>query len=325
MGPELYCLNDTSFIGLLTISENPSDEVRTLVNLADSIMENEQCIIVANTIDSIEIGDTLFFYDLYSADFNDSDMWHGLDRDTLSRLTMLRSRLETIYVNPLAAKLNNLSGQCICVQETSGAAAIANTMADEAKYFVWLLVGPKGGEAGEYSLCFENIPFARIYTIRADGDLSSYARWLIREFSLSEDDFFSLWERAFPSLLKSDDLSFRRFQGTYISLRNDVLNHLAFLNDHFLMLWNECRMDFFTFKTKAKAAYSVDFSNESGNTRKSTKKMNERIAKFMATNVLCELHTKIQPTMNRIHFHPPIQIIGANKILVGIFVDHLPV
>lgn len=323
MVPEHFCLNDTSFVGFLNISDNPRDEIQALVDLADAILKFDQSILAPSTIDSIDIGKNLFFYDFYSADFNHSDVWHGIDRDTLKRLLLLRRRLETVDVQPSKAKLCNLSGQCILEQPASGAVTIAHIRAVNTEYFAWLLVGPNGGDSGEYVLSLGQGVNMKIYMLRANRDLPLYTRWLIREFAQLEEDFFLLWERAFPATLRSDDLSFRRFHGTYISLRDEVIKHIAFLNDHFLSLWHECNMDFAIFKIKAKSAYNIDFSNESTNTRNSSKKMNERIAKFMEHKVLCELHTKIHPTVNRIHFHPPKEEIGNHKILIGIFVDHL--
>ena len=323
MVPEFFCLSDASLIGFLNTSNDLKKEINTLVDLAETIIDSNQNVLTPSTIDSVDIGKNLFFYDLYSAEFDQSDKWNGIDRDTLERFLLLRRRLETIDSAPSVAQLCNLSGQCIWAQSASGAASVAQAMAAETSYFAWLLIGPNGGDFGEYSLRFSNGADTRIYALRSSKELPLYARWLIKEFAQVEDDFFFLWERAFPSILKSDDLSFRRFQGTYINLRDDVTKHLAFLNDHFESLWNECNMDFAIFKARAKSAFDVDFSNESTQTRNSSKKMNERNAAFNGMIVRCELHTKIQPTVNRIHFHPPKSEIGGSKILVGIFVNHL--
>lgn len=327
MGPELYCLDDSSFIGLLNKSANIVADIQTLADVAEIIISDGQSISVPDSIEHVKISDDLFFYDLYSFDFSQSDTCGNLDRDTLERLLALRRQLNTINVtNPVPVSLVEVTGAFAREACVSGIAEIIiGQKAAGIVCFALLLIGSSKPEAGEYNLHIDGNLSNKIYALRFSSDLPLYARWLIREFAQSEDDFFSLWERAFPSLLKSDDLSFRRFHGVYIGLRDDVINHLSFLNDNFLLLWNECNLDFFTFKAKAKAAYDIDFSNESTNTRNSSKKMNERIAKFKNENVHCELHTKIQPRVNRIHFHPPIQKIGAEKILVGIFADHLTV
>jgi len=325
MVPENYCLDDASFSGLLDNSANFGHDINALVDVAEGIIGDGQPISVPDSIELVKISDDLFFYDLYSIDFSQSDTCGNLDRDTLERLLALRRKLNTISVaNLVPVSLCEVTGGDAREACISGVAEIIiSQKAAGAECFALLLVGTSTPMSGEYNLHIGGKLSNKIYTLRFTSDLPLYARWLIRNFSQSEDDFFSLWERAFPLLFKSDDLTFHNFDGTYMTLHNDVLKHLVFLNDNYLQLWCECDNDFPCIKRKAKSGYEIDFSNESVSTRSSKSKMKKRTARFSMNEVVCELHTKISYDKNRIHFHPPIGKIGGDKILIGIFVDHL--
>lgn len=325
MGPEHYYLDDTSFTGLLDNSANVVHDIRALVDIAEQILDEGQSISVPDSIETIQISGDLFFYDLYNVDFSQSDQPGDLDRDTLEIFLALKRRLDTISdSNPIRASLHELSGGCSRNECVSGAAEIIFRQKEAGgECFALLLVGSNGPVAGEYHLYIDGEPSNKIFVLRSSSDLPLYARWLIQDFSQSGDDFFSLWERAFPLLLRSNSLTFQRFDGAYKTLHNDVLKHLAFLNDGYSQLCCECNNDFNCIKSKAKSGYEVDFSNESVKTRGSKKKMKTRAAIFSNVEVICELHTKIRYNKNRIHFHPPVRAIGGKKVLIGIFVDHL--
>lgn len=324
MGPEFYSLDDISFTGLLDISENVADDIQALADVAEQIISEGRSISVPASIEYIGIGAGLFFYNLYDVDFSHSDKSGDLDRDTVVRFLSLRSKLETIDIkgNHLASLFNPAE---VCVREkcTSGTAEIIfHKKSEGGECFALLLVGPNGPSAGEYLLHIDGNVNNKLYALRTPSDLQYHSRWLIHNFSQSEENFFSLWERAFPFLLKSNDLTFKRFDGNYPELYKDVLNHLAFLNDDFLRIRSECHEDFVCFQRKAKSC-GINLSNEGDNTRKSTRKMKQRIANFSGNDVVCELHTKLSYSKNRIHFHPPIEAIGGGSVLVGIFVGHL--
>lgn len=325
MAPENYCLDDTSFIGLLGNSANFGHDIHALADVAEGIIGDGQPISVPDSIEFVKISDDLFFYDLYSIDFSQSDTCGNLDRDTLERLLALRRKLDTISVtSTVPVSLYEVTGACAREACVSGIAEIIiSQRAAGAVCFALLLAGAGKPLAGEYNLHIDGKLSNKIYVLRITSDVPRYARWLIRDYSQSEDDFFSLWERAFPLLFKSDDLTFHKFDGTYMTLHNDVLKQLVFLNDSYLQLWSECDNDFPCIKRKAKSGYEIDFSNESVSTRSSKRKMKKRTASFSMNEVVCELHTKISYNKNRIHFHPPIEKIGGEKILIGIFVDHL--
>jgi hypothetical protein len=322
-----YCLDDLSFKGFLDISSNPSRDIDELVDLVDQLMDYGEFVTVPDCMDAYSIGKGLIFEDLYSFDFSDIDSKHNIDRDQLLRLVVLRGKLESIPVNEaLFVTTYNKLGLCVRPSCLSDTAAIINANTEDNEHFTLLVMMSDSLKSGEYEYHVEHTPRKEIYILHSKDNLPSHTRWFIQKLQMPESDFFSLWTRAFPLLLKSDDLSFQRFNGDYDSLRNDVIKHLGFLNDYFLKLWQECNMDFFSFMRKAKSEHGIDFSNESVKTRKSHRKMKKREAMFSQFSqkpVICEIHTKISPTTNRIHIHPPKVEIDSEKILIGIFVDHL--
>lgn len=314
---EYYCLDDKNFTEFL--SSDVRDNLEKLVELLERLLDEDILIHVPSSIEHIQIGLHLNFYDLYTLNFQDSDKFNNIDRDLIQRFIVIRTRLETVDAEPLDATLFDSVNS---IDHTSGSAEIIAKNTNDSEGIALILIESNNLSAGEYVLRVDEF-IHNIYAITSETDLPIYTRWLIKKFNLSENDFFILWDRAFPLLLKSDNLSFRRFHGDYETLLRDVVSHLEFLNDHFIRLWRECDMDFYRFMRAAKSKYDVDFSNESPKTRKSAQKMNQRIAKFSDKQVQCEIHTKISRNINRIHLHPPIEDIGGPKVLVGIFVDHL--
>jgi hypothetical protein len=146
----------------------------------------------------------------------------------------------------------------------------------------------------------------------------------IYEFeNIIEDNFFTLTNRAFPNLVFHPDLTFRRFHGSYRELRGQVVHHLGILNDHFIR----------EYRTAAASGRVSDIaqifgahgvggiSAESVRTRANARAMRQRQVEFEGENVCCEWHTKIRPDVNRIHFAFGGRL--GDKVLIGIFVDHL--
>lgn len=305
-------------------SSNPSSDICELADLVEEIICFGESVAVPDCVDSYSIGKNLLFQDVYSFDFSHGDTQFGIDRDKWMRLFILRGKLENIAVNAaLEVTVCDKSGVCSRTKSLSDTATIVNSKTKNGEPFSILAMGCASLKPGEHEYHIDNESCKEIYVLLSRDDIPANTRWLIQKLQLPEDGFFSLWSRAFPSLLKSDDLSFRRFNGGYNLLRDEVIRHLSFLNDHFINLWQQCNMDFPCFVRRAKSEYSIDFSNESSNTRKSPQKMRQRKAMFACKSVNCEIHTKINPTINRIHIHPPKPEIGGEKILIGIFVDHL--
>jgi hypothetical protein len=155
-------------------------------------------------------------------------------------------------------------------------------------------------------------------------DMMPFWRELYELENISEQEFYQFVDRAFPSLIFNPDLSFRRFEGSYLELRKLIIQHLGALNDHFLE----------EYRTLSAAGRVSDIesyfslrgvggvSRESVKTHRNVGAMRLREVDFHGMRVICEWHTKLRPNVERIHFAFGDEFGG--KILIGIFVDHLP-
>ena len=96
-----------------------------------------------------------------------------------------------------------------------------------------------------------------------------------------------------------------------------VIDHLAVLNDLAAGIWN----DEITSQGReaAMGAKGVSASLESPKTHRNKAAMKARDFRFEHGVESCEWHTKLRPETNRIYF-----AVKAEKVLVGIIVDHLP-
>lgn len=149
---------------------------------------------------------------------------------------------------------------------------------------------------------------------------------------LSEfDQIYLEKDKVWPNLYFSNKATrFSSFKLAHLTYKNSVLKHLDYLNDkakhHFNLQPSPS-----TFIQEA-GSEGIELSPESTKTRNSNNKMNQRNITIDNTTVLCEWHTKITKKMGRIHFN--INIVGAfpaindkvsNKVIIGIFTDHLSI
>lgn len=158
----------------------------------------------------------------------------------------------------------------------------------------------------------EQVPF-----LVGPGDGMHVARRRLIVESRTEDDFFALVSAAFPHLVFASEVTFRRFEGTFGALRNEVVVHLAALNDHFGPTYRAEAGNL----DKVGIRLGIRMSNE-GTTRSSERLMRLRDVVVDGRTYRCEIHSKIEPHRNRIHFHPGDEHTGG-RVVVGIFVGHL--
>lgn len=146
-----------------------------------------------------------------------------------------------------------------------------------------------------------------------------FYRWIYAVENIDETHFFELATLAFPHLRFAEGVSFRRFEGTYSDLRDEVVQLLAKICDEFTPAYaaHYGRSD------DVSAAMGIDISNESPTTRGSEHLMRERDAVFRGRVYRCEWHAKVEPHRNRIHIHPGDEA-SDNCVVVGMFVKHLP-
>lgn len=156
----------------------------------------------------------------------------------------------------------------------------------------------------------------------ATADLSFFWRSLFADEAVPEQHFFELAADAFPDLLFLPTLSFRRFAGSYLAVRDSVVAALGALNDYFADAFVAGK----GIPAEIKALlgrYGLDVSPESPKTRSSSRLMRTRDVVFEDSSYRCEWHVKLAAHRNRIHFSLPQKDLGG-KIVVGIFAEHLP-
>lgn len=158
------------------------------------------------------------------------------------------------------------------------------------------------------------------FLLYSSSDLPQAYRQYIVEGTENEKDFLYISDEAFPDLIFHPELTFRKMSKAYADIINNVVDHLSFLNDEFVDIGKKENWDLPKMTRQAR----ISFSEESGRTRGKEKLMKHRRVSFGPVEVECTLHTKISPQIDRIHFHPPDSRIDPEKVLVGIFVDHLP-
>lgn len=155
------------------------------------------------------------------------------------------------------------------------------------------------------------------FVVTDDGSRITFYRGIFEIEDTPEAQFFEVARRAFPRLRFAPNLSFRRFDGTYASLREQVVEHLSALNDRF----REALEAAHGMSHEVSAAVGIDISIE-GETRGSETLMRLRDVEYQGQVYRCEWHSKLEPHRNRIHVHPGDE--GTEGcVLIGIFVDHL--
>lgn len=130
-----------------------------------------------------------------------------------------------------------------------------------------------------------------------DGRIVHRLRYAVE--SVAERDFFVVAARAFPNLVFADNVSFRRFDGSYADLRDRVVKHLSALDDGFKRVYAAANGNLRFASTELGIAISIE-----GGTRASPKLMAQRDARYNGRTYRCEIHSKIEPHRNRIHFNP---------------------
>jgi hypothetical protein len=162
---------------------------------------------------------------------------------------------------------------------------------------------------------------AELFFFAEAASLKTFWRRLYVLEDVPEAGFLTLAELAFPDLVFNPDLSFRRFDGSYRDLRAQVVMHLSVLNDDFLNAYHTRSGIARDIEIALAAIGCPGISPESPNTHRNEKVMRLRDVAYNGSIIRCEWHTKLEPHRNRIHFAfgDPF----ADKIFIGIFVDHL--
>lgn len=166
-----------------------------------------------------------------------------------------------------------------------------------------------------------------VYILATGIDLCSYYRESIRYTLPHRSLFLHVAEKAFPNLLFHNDIALEYLEVDLHEHIDTIICQLAFLNDEYDGLGSLHKWEMHTLQRVA-ATKGVIFSTEGDKTKRDQKKINLRNVEFTIdgkTIVLpCVLHTKITPTLGRIHFHNP-HACSNGRVMIGIFCGHLPI
>ncbi|MEV0036896.1 hypothetical protein [Streptomyces sp. NPDC050804] len=161
-----------------------------------------------------------------------------------------------------------------------------------------------------------------LHLLRTTEDAVAFWRGMITREKVSEEQFFALTPTAFPDLLFAPSLRFNRFRGSHGEVLNWLVGLLGLLNDHFSRTLADCGGDQKKVQDYFKAM-GADISPESPNTKKNAKAWAERLVEYDGDQHRCEWHGKRRWDCDRVHFSLPLKA-HSNRVLIGIFVDHLP-
>ena len=152
-----------------------------------------------------------------------------------------------------------------------------------------------------------------------------YYRDAVELGDFNENSFIANCGRAFPGLFIRQGIEAQIGSFTEAfrpHMRIKLVKALADLNDLIPKLVAEHR-DIPTLIGHFNAASEFEISPESPRTHKNVAAMRERDADFGVKIIRCEWHLKISPERDRIHFHFGDNEVAKEKILVGLFCEHL--
>lgn len=165
-----------------------------------------------------------------------------------------------------------------------------------------------------------------VFHVGLDTRLDQFYRFQICFEKVSREDFGKWVHLSFPRLRFALEISsqLRRFRQNFDDIRDIVVGHLASVNDEFLdllvagaQLPDAC--------DRIRSTCGVSISPESPNTHRNAIAMREREVQFRGNKIVCEFHTKLTPTHDRIHFSPTVrsEADDSKYIVVGPFAEHL--
>jgi hypothetical protein len=314
--PIRFCIDEESFRLASAKKDSIADLVNRFIELITKLREDGQRITRWSGLESIEVVPNLKVSDLlYKGDTNllDHDvrilLIHIINRcerwdDSFAQVEV---ELEIAGVRVTARSLNYVFEQvvnghamsCVCFSE-----------------YIWgagsheVIRGDKG---------------TSIYFLISEDHVIDFYRAIIEIENLDEKEYILHARLAFPNLYFAQDIhrQFRRFRQSYSVVRPQVTRHLSVLNDDFGKLCEVHNHDMRFVLRILKSRTAIDISTESHGTRANRKAMQEREVIIDGETIVCEYHTKLTPTYDRIHFHPGRQGVAGGKIIVGIFAEHL--
>lgn len=139
---------------------------------------------------------------------------------------------------------------------------------------------------------------------------------------VNDKKFADLAPSAFPQLEFVDGAfgGCRELSRPFINRRNDIMKHLAVLNDFGVSIFALRQHKLIIEKFKS---HGIEISLENTETMRDGKCRRARERMYHGEMLIFEWHTKISPHLDRIHVHPPTANSGG-RVIIGIINKHLP-
>ena len=165
-----------------------------------------------------------------------------------------------------------------------------------------------------------------IYRVGNQKDLVKFYRQAPQLGQFSKECVVRHASLAFPNLFLRSGIEqdIDKFSTGYPAILADLIDAFSDLNDVIFPLSRK-GIDGREIVRRFNAHSRFTVSPDSPKTHKNKKAMEKRDVNFGKKVVRCEWHVKLHPTHDRIHFSFGDAAVIANKILVGIFTDHLPI
>jgi len=166
----------------------------------------------------------------------------------------------------------------------------------------------------------------KVFHVGLPLSLNKFFRFMICFEEVSRQDLRKWTGFAFERLRFALDPSIQigRFSQKFEDIRDDLIMHLSAINDEFVSMLNE-GVELREICKRLKAECDVVVSPEGPKTHGNSSAMKEREVSFEGKTIVCEFHSKLTPTHDRIHFSPVLRKDEKQNLylVVGPFADHL--
>ena len=169
---------------------------------------------------------------------------------------------------------------------------------------------------------FIGIQRTQVFHVGLSRPLEEFYRFMLSFEEVSRQEFPKWTAFAFERLRFALEVSSQigRFRQRYEAIRDDIIKHLSVINDEFVsMLVEGATLPDICKRVK------IDISPESPKTHGNASAMKEREVEFEGKKIVCEFHSKLTPTHDRIHFSPTLRKDQKDRqyLVVGPFAEHL--
>jgi hypothetical protein len=245
----------------------------------------------------------------------------GISRDARVRLAKLMDKCRTLQpdADDIPRPVNVDGGP---QRELSWGVTHAVGRAAAGRRMSCLAATPDGTDSRWLTVTDSAGVRVEVHRMSGTDGLRSFWRTVIGAEARADDHFFESVHLCFPNLIFEPSLRFHPFHGSFGEVLPWLVQLLGAVNDDFAATLAQCQGDQNQVIARFSAA-GLTISPESPNTRKDTRAWAARHVEFAGRSVRCEWHGKRLPTIDRVHFSLPLPEHDG-RILVGIFVDHLP-